>query len=84
MNLESILILCLFSEIVVRGDVNEFIYLSGIHYEMCLYILYIYIYIHKSIALFYIVYNTLYIIIQYFIQYIEFNYKMSIFIIISS
>lgn len=52
MNLESILILCLFSEIVVRGDVNEFIYLSGIHYEMCLYILYIYIYIHKSIALF--------------------------------
>lgn len=46
MNLESILILCLFSEIVVRGDVNEFIYLSGIHYEMCLYILYIYIFIY--------------------------------------
>lgn len=64
MNLESILILCLFSEIVVRGDVNEFIYLSGIHYEMCLYILYIYTFIYiKALHYFYIEYNTLYIII---------------------
>lgn len=63
------------------------LYISQAFIMKCVYTYFIYIYTFiyiKALHYFYIVYNTLYIIIQYFIQYIEFNYKMSIFIIISS